>query len=165
MIMSTANIGFEEKLWGMADKLRGSMDASEYKHVVLGLLFLKYVSDSFEELHATLSEEEWADPEDKEEYLLVIVDKLRVSMVSYYYQYVVLVLLFLKYVSDSFEELHATLYEEEWADPEDKDEYLAEKIFWVPKKARWTYIKENAKKPEINKISDDAIIAIEKENE
>src|SRR5690625_6078397 len=110
MIMSTANIGFEEKLWGMADKLRGIMDASEYKHVVLGLLFLKYVSDSFEELHATLSEEEWADPEDK-------------------------------------------------------DEYLAENIFWVPKKARWTYITENAKKPEIGQIIDDAMIAIEKKNE
>ncbi len=110
VIMSTANIGFEEKLWGMADKLRGSMDASEYKHVVLGLLFLKYVSDSFEELHAQLTEEEWADPEDK-------------------------------------------------------DEYLAENIFWVPKKARWTYIKENAKRPEIGQIIDDAMIAIEKENE
>lgn len=108
--MSTANIGFEEKLWGMADKLRGSMDASEYKHVVLGLLFLKYVSDSFEELHAQLEAEEWADPEDK-------------------------------------------------------DEYLAENIFWVPKGARWTYIKENAKKPEIGQIIDNAMIAIEKENE
>ena len=43
-IMATANIGFEEKLWSMADKLRGSMDAAEYKHVALGLLFLKYVS-------------------------------------------------------------------------------------------------------------------------
>jgi len=108
--MSTANIGFEEKLWGMADKLRGSMDASEYKHVVLGLLFLKYVSDSFEELHAQLVAEKWADPEDK-------------------------------------------------------DEYLAENIFWVPKEARWAYIKENAKKPEIGQIIDNAMIAIEKENE
>lgn len=108
--MSTANIGFEEKLWSMADKLRGSMDASEYKHVVLGLLFLKYVSDSFEELHAQLVAEQWADPEDK-------------------------------------------------------DEYLAENIFWVPKEARWTYIKENAKKPEIGQIIDNAMIAIEKENE
>ena len=65
----SANIGFEERLWAMADKLRGSMDASEYKHVVLGLLFLKYVSDSFEELYDQLKEEEWADPEDKDEYL------------------------------------------------------------------------------------------------
>lgn len=109
-IIMSANIGFEEKLWAMADKLRGSMDASEYKHVVLGLLFLKYVSDSFEELYEQLQEEEWADPEDK-------------------------------------------------------DEYLAENIFWVPKEARWFYIKENAKKPEIGQIIDEAMIAIEKENE
>lgn len=108
--MSTANIGFEEKLWSMADKLRGSMDASEYKNVVLGLLFLKYVSDSFEEKYEELTQDEWADPEDK-------------------------------------------------------DEYLAENIFWVPKEARWTFIKENAKKPEIGHIIDNAMIAIEKENE
>ena len=108
--MSTANIGFEEKLWSMADKLRGSMDASEYKNVVLGLLFLKYVSDSFEEKYEELTQDEWADPEDK-------------------------------------------------------DEYLAENIFWVPKEARWTYIKENAKKPEIGQIIDNAMIATEKENE
>lgn len=105
----SANIGFEEKLWAMADKLRGSMDASEYKHVVLGLLFLKYVSDSFEELHEQLQEEEYADPEDK-------------------------------------------------------DEYLAENVFWVPKVARWSYIKDNAKRPEIGQIIDEAMIAIEKEN-
>ena len=105
----SANIGFEEKLWAMADKLRGSMDSSEYKHVALGLLFLKYVSDSFEELHEQLQEEEYADPEDK-------------------------------------------------------DEYLAENVFWVPKVARWSYIKDNAKRPEIGQIIDEAMIAIEKEN-
>jgi len=108
--LSTANIGFEEKLWSMADKLRGSMDASEYKNVVLGLLFLKYVSDAFEEKFAQLSQDEWADPEDQ-------------------------------------------------------DEYLAENIFWVPKEARWSYIKENAKKPEIGQIIDQAMISIEKEND
>lgn len=108
--MSTANIGFEEKLWLMADKLRGSMDASEYKNVVLGLLFLKYVSDAFEEKHSELSDDEYADPEDQ-------------------------------------------------------DEYLAENIFWVPKEARWSYIKKNAKKPEIGQIIDAAMIAIEKEND
>ncbi|URM31593.1 type I restriction-modification system subunit M [Cytobacillus firmus] len=106
---TTANVGFEEKLWLMADKLRGSMDSSEYKHVVLGLLFLKYVSDAFEEKHMELSEDEWADPEDK-------------------------------------------------------DEYEAENIFWVPKEARWSYIKDNAKKPEIGQIIDNAMLAIEKEN-
>lgn len=106
---TTANVGFEEKLWLMADKLRGSMDSSEYKHVVLGLLFLKYVSDAFEEKHKELSEDEWADPEDK-------------------------------------------------------DEYEAENIFWVPKEARWSYIKDNAKKPEIGQIIDNAMLAIEKEN-
>ena len=51
-----ASIGFEEKLWQAADKLRGSMDASEYKSVVLGLIFLKYVSDAFEEKHAELAD-------------------------------------------------------------------------------------------------------------
>ena len=65
-----ANIGFEEKLWKTADALRGSMDAAEYKHVVLGLIFLKYVSDAFEEQHARLEAEKahGADPEDVDEY-------------------------------------------------------------------------------------------------
>lgn len=107
--MATANLGFEEKLWSMADKLRGSMDSGEYKNVVLGLLFLKYVSDSFEEKYAELKQDEYADPEDQ-------------------------------------------------------DEYLAENIFWVPKEARWSYIKDNAKKPEIGQLIDKAMVAIEKEN-
>ena len=61
---------YESELWGMADALRGSMDASEYKHVVLGLIFLKYISDAFEERHAQLTAEqaEGADPEDPDEY-------------------------------------------------------------------------------------------------
>ena len=65
-----ANIGYEAQLWRMADALRGSMDAAEYKHVVLGLLFLKYVSDAFEEQHAALENEKaaGADPEDPDEY-------------------------------------------------------------------------------------------------
>lgn len=109
MSKTAANIGFEERLWTMADKLRGSMDAAEYKHVVLGLLFLKYVSDAFEEEYDKLSKEEYADPEDR-------------------------------------------------------DEYLATNVFWVPKEARWSYIKENAKKPEIGQIIDSAMVAIEKEN-
>ncbi|KEO84266.1 type I restriction-modification system subunit M [Tumebacillus flagellatus] len=107
--MATANIGFEEKLWSLADKLRGSMDAAEYKHVALGLLFLKYVSDAFEEKFEALKNEPYADPEDR-------------------------------------------------------DEYIAENIFWVPKEARWSYIKDNAKKPGIGQIVDNAMIAIEKEN-
>src|SRR5439155_18604548 len=65
-----ANLGFEAKLWQAADTLRGSMDAAEYKHVVLGLIFLKYISDSFEEKHAQLQAEraQGADPEDSDEY-------------------------------------------------------------------------------------------------
>ncbi len=69
---SSANIGFEAKLWLAADKLRNNMDAAEYKHVVLGLIFLKYISDSFEEMHGKLiagvGEYEGADPEDPDEY-------------------------------------------------------------------------------------------------
>jgi len=63
-----ANLGFEQKLWSAADKLRGHMDASECKHVVLGLIFLKYISDAFEERHAELQKEKHADPEDRDEY-------------------------------------------------------------------------------------------------
>jgi len=69
---SSANIGFEQKLWLAADKLRSNMDAAEYKHVVLGLIFLKYISDSFEEHHAKLiaGKDDYADanPEDPDEY-------------------------------------------------------------------------------------------------
>lgn len=107
--MTTANIGFEETLWKAADKLRGSMDASDYKHVVLGLIFLKYISDKFETKYIELVEE-----------------------------------------GEGFEE--------------DRDEYTYENIFWVPKEARWDYIKDNAKDPKIGQYIDDAMIAIEKEN-
>jgi len=109
---SSANLGFETKLWAAADKLRGHMDPSEYKHVVLGLIFLKYISDSFEETYQSIKN----DPE---------------------------------------------AFDGEW---EDKDAYKARNIFWVPEEARWDYLKQNAKKPEIGKIVDDAMIAIEKEN-
>lgn len=104
-----ANLGFEEKLWKAADKLRSNMDAAEYKHVVLGLIFLKYISDAFEERYKQLSN----DPT---------------------------------------------------SDPEDKDEYLAENVFWVPPKARWEFLQKNAKKPEIGKFIDDAMDVIEKDN-
>ena len=63
-----ANLGFEATLWAAADKLRNNMDAAEYKHVVLGLIFLKYVSDAFEELHNGLKNDPSSDPEDKDEY-------------------------------------------------------------------------------------------------
>ena len=110
---STANLGFEAKLWLAADKLRNNMDAAEYKHVVLGLIFLKYISDSFEEHHAKLVE-------GKGDY--------------------------------------------EGAIPEDKDEYLAANVFWVPPAARWSHLQANAKFPSIGKIVDDALDAIEKDN-
>ena len=67
---SAATVGYEAQLWQMADALRGSMDAAEYKHVVLGLIFLKYISDAFEDHHAKLVAEQatGADPEDPDEY-------------------------------------------------------------------------------------------------
>ncbi|MFM7367399.1 MAG: type I restriction-modification system subunit M N-terminal domain-containing protein, partial [Sphaerospermopsis kisseleviana] len=94
----TDNETLEQKLWKSADKLRKNMDAAEYKHVVLGLIFLKYISDSFEELHQKLIEGEG---------------------------------------------IYAG------ADPEDKDEYIAENVFFVPENARWSYLQAKAKQPEI----------------
>ena len=64
-----ANLGFEQTLWLAADKLRGNMDAAEYKHVVLGLIFLKYISDAFQEHFLKLKTEPHADPEDRDEYI------------------------------------------------------------------------------------------------
>jgi type I restriction enzyme M protein len=63
-----ANLGFEQTLWQAADKLRGNMDAADYKHVVLGLIFLKYISDAFQEHFEKLRKEPHADPEDRDEY-------------------------------------------------------------------------------------------------
>lgn len=103
-------MAFEEKLWAAADKMRGSMDPSEYKHVVLGLVFLKYISDTFELLHKKITKEESV------------------------------------------------------GEAEDRDYYIAENVFWVPKEARWSYIRDNAKDPIIGKKIDDAMIAIEKDN-
>ena len=76
----------------------------------------------------------------------------------------VLGLIFLKYISDAFEELYAKLKADEanGADPEDKDEYKAENVFFVPQDARWTYLQSKAKQPEIGKFVDDAMDAIEK---
>src|SRR5690554_4194516 len=103
------NLEFENKLWEMADKLRGNIQPSEYKDVVLGLIFLKYISDSFEERYNELVAE-----------------------------------------GDGFEE--------------DRDAYIAENIFFVPAEARWDYIKKNAKQNTIGQIIDDAMMAIEREN-
>src|SRR5438128_10193072 len=111
--INSASLGFEAKLWLAADKLRSNMAAAEYKHVVLGLIFLKYISDSFEEHHAKLlaGEGEYAG-----------------------------------------------------GNPEDPDEYRAENIFWVPPAARWTHLQNSAKQPEIGKIVDGAMVAIERDN-
>ncbi|WP_457755885.1 class I SAM-dependent DNA methyltransferase [Thermodesulfatator indicus] len=104
-----ALLGFEAKLWEAANALRGSMDAAEYKHVVLGLIFLKYISDAFEEHRKRLEQEPYADPEDP-------------------------------------------------------DEYRAANVFWVPPEARWERLKQNARRPEIGQIVDEAMEALEREN-
>ena len=100
---------FEQKLFKSADKLRKNIDAAEYKHVVLGLIFLKYISESFGELYEKLKDDEYSDPEDR-------------------------------------------------------DEYLAANTFFVPKEARWNHIHANAKLPTIGQTIDEAMEAIEKEN-
>lgn len=104
------NLGFEAELFKAADKLRGNMEPSDYKHVALGLIFLKYISDAFEARHkALLAEDAQA--------------------------------------------------------AEDKDEYLADNVFWVPKEARWSHLQASAKLPSIGTLVDDAMRAIEKDNE
>jgi len=119
-----ANLGFEATLWAAADKLRNNMDAAEYKHVVLGLIFLKYISDAFEERRVSL-ETELGDP--KSEW----------------------------YVAEP-QARYLTL--------EDRDEYQAANVFWVPKVARWSTLQANAKQPSIGKQIDDAMVAIERDN-
>lgn len=108
--VSGANLGFEREIFAAADKLRGNVDAAEYKNVVLGLIFLKYISDSFEEKYRELLKE-----------------------------------------GDGFEE--------------DRDEYMAENIFFVPKEARWDYVASKAMTPEIGQVIDRAMVAIEEEND
>jgi type I restriction enzyme M protein len=115
---------FEATLWAAADKLRGTLDAAEYKHVVLGLIFLKYISDSFEERRAELDRLS----RDKESEL---------------------------YVKDETQREHLL---------EDKDEYSAVNVFWVPAKARWSELQNNAKKANIAQTIDSAMDAIERAN-
>ena len=103
----------EKQLWKAADKLRKNIDAAEYKHVVLGLIFLRYISDAFTKL---------------------------------------------------YKKLEAGEGEYAGADPEDKDEYKAENVFFVPEKARWSSLLSKAKQPTIGKSVDEAMDAIEKEN-
>ncbi len=103
----------EKQLFKAADKLRKNIDAAEYKHIVLGLIFLKYISDSFEELH----------------------NKLKTGKGEY-----------------------------QGADPEDQDEYSAQNVFWVPSNARWSQLHSRAKLPSIGTDLDEAMEAIEKEN-
>ena len=119
-----ANLGFEEKLWQTADKLRGHLDPAEYKHVVLGLVFLKYISDAFEERRSWLLRE----AADAQSAYYVKNERARYEVA------------------------------------EERDEYTAENIFWVPSQARWPYLQDRAKQPTIGKLIDDAMLAIEKEN-
>lgn len=109
-VENTAEIGFEQQIWSAADKLRGNMDASEYKSVVLGLIFLKFISDKFEQKHQELVDE-----------------------------------------GEGFEE--------------DRDEYTCENIFFVPSEARWSAIAKDAHTPEIGKTIDKAMRLIEAEND
>ena len=101
----------EKQLWKAADKLRKNIDAAEYKHVVLGLIFLRYISVSFEQLYDELVKQQ-----------------------------------------------------DEGADPEDRDEYAAENVFYVPANARWSHLVSVAKSPQVGKYIDDAMDAIESEN-
>ena len=119
-----ATLGFEATLYQAADKLRNNLDAAEYKHVVLGLIFLKYISDRFDERHAFLLKQ---SANSESEYYL--------EEESFRYEFV-----------------------------EDRDEYLAENIFYVPTEARWSYLQARAETPEIGTLVDKAMGAIEGEN-
>ena len=115
----------EQTLWDAADKLRGNLEASEYKHVVLGLVFLKYVSDAFTERRKFL-EAATADPKNSE-YYVPKADR-RDSII------------------------------------EDRNEYTSNNVFWVPMNARWDYLQDRAKQPEIGVLIDSAMDLIEAEN-
>lgn len=114
----------EVVLWSAADKMRGNLESAEYKHVVLGLVFLKYVSDAFEERRLFLEE---ATADQKTDYY--VKNPTRRSAII-----------------------------------ESRDEYTSQNVFWVPVEARWNWIQERAKQPDIGVLIDSAMDAIEKEN-
>jgi type I restriction enzyme M protein len=116
----------KKTLWATADKLRANMDAAEYKHLVLGLIFVKYISDTFSAKRAELTRR-FADPAD--EYFL----------------------------ADSTPALLA-------GELEDRDYYREVNVFWVPEAARWESLRAAAKQPDIGKRIDDALSLIEAEN-
>ena len=126
----------EKTLWAAADKLRSNMDAAEYKHIVLGLIFLKYISDAFDELHQKFK-------------AYSTFEKLDVKGMS----------------AEEAAELRNLQKKYQGANPEDPDEYLAENVFYVPEKARWTFLRDNAKQPEIGVLIDQAMDSIEKIND
>ena len=99
-----------------------------------------------------------------EQQLFKAADKLRKNIDAAEYKYVVLGLIFIKYISETFNELYEKLEADEYSDPEDRDEYLAENVFFVPPNARWSHLHDNAKLPSIGEIIDEAMEAIEKEN-
>ena len=108
--LSNVKAGLEETLWQAAHKLRGHIDTTDYKQIVLGLIFIKYISDTFDKYHRELETVEYADPEDR-------------------------------------------------------DEYIAENTLYIPKQARWGFFQDNAKSPDIGLLIDKGMDAIEKENE
>ena len=116
----------KKTLWATADKLRANMDAAEYKHLVLGLIFIKYISDSFTG-HTALLTQRLRDPDDE-----------------------------LFYGDASGQDIAAEL--------EDRDYYTADNVFWVPEGARWEDLRSSAKQPDIGKRIDDALALIELEN-
>lgn len=107
--MATMNLGYEQSLLEMVDKLRGNIESSEYKYIVLGLIFLKYISDGFEEKYNQLIN----DGNDEEEM---------------------------------------------------EDAYIADNVFFVPAEARWQIIKNHAKQSNIGQVIDNAMIVLEKTN-
>jgi len=114
-----SDLNYADTLWKAADALRGQVDAAEYKHVVLGLLFLKYISDSFESHR----------------------DDLRVELME---------------AGIKGEQLDRLL--------ESRDEYTAERVFWVSPEARWQNLQNHATRPDIATLIDDAILAVERDN-